>query len=232
MLPITRGKRISLLAVGELNNSDENEPLNQIVDEITFQKEGTTKILNTDNIVVEINIDGNVGYNDQSNNSSGYPSVLLAIAEFPSREIFIHDQVQNCNIIEEINGSVTVELDSNENALDLLINTQEPAAIFEENVNEDSADKNQEKTYLNLSTFYSRENGDKEINSSVGDDSRDKDYIVPDTYGANTSSSDNEAENYYEKVAETEEMVEETELGKKILTKKDLEIQTIGRRMC
>ncbi|CAG9831112.1 unnamed protein product [Diabrotica balteata] len=185
---------------------------------------GTTKNLNTDNIVVEINIDGNVGYNDQSNNSSGYPSVLLAIPEFPSREIFIHDQVQNCNIIEEINGSVSVELDSNENALDLLINTQEPAAINKENVNEDSADKSQEKTYLNLSTFYPRENGDEDINSSVGDDSKDKVYIVPDTYGANTNSSDNEAKNYHEKVTETEEMVEETELSKKVLTKKDLEI--------
>ncbi|CAG9832022.1 unnamed protein product [Diabrotica balteata] len=154
MSPIGRGKLMALLAVGELNSSDENESLNQIVNEITFQKEGTTKNLNTDNIVEEINIDGNVGYNDQSNNSSGYPSALLATPEFPSREIFIQHQVQNCNIIEEINDSVTVELDSNENALDLLINTQEPAAIFEENVNEDSAVKSQEKTYLNLSTFY------------------------------------------------------------------------------
>uniref|UniRef100_A0A6P7G5I7 Uncharacterized protein LOC114334363 n=1 Tax=Diabrotica virgifera virgifera TaxID=50390 RepID=A0A6P7G5I7_DIAVI len=88
MLRISRGKRMALLAVGELNNSDENEPLNQIVDKITFQKKGTTKNLNTDNIVVEINIDGNVGYNDQTNNISGYSSVLLAIPEFPSREIF------------------------------------------------------------------------------------------------------------------------------------------------
>ncbi|CAG9839966.1 unnamed protein product [Diabrotica balteata] len=142
---------------------------------------------------------------------------------------YISMVVQNCNIIEEINGSVTVELNSNENSLGLLINTQEPAAIFKDNVNEDSADKSQAKTYLNLSTFYPRENGDEEINSSVGDDSKDKDYIVPDTYIANNIFSDNEAENYHEKVAE---MVEETELSEKILTKKDLEIQKIGTEIC